>query len=246
MGGCPRGLEDQQQAGAAPVAGGRPQGAVSQAQEAHRGSAHGRCHVSDRAEHIWALDFQFDRPERPHVKVLNIVDEFTREARPRVDRPIDADKVVGLRPHRRASAASGVHPLRNGPEFISHAVAGLVPVQRGRTIYIEPGSPWQNPWIESFNGRLRDELLNSGTSTASSKPRCSSRTGGWNTTATGRTAPTATSPRRVRPAWITRNQPTPHSSGPLTGARSPAEDPTALVERVDEFVEGRTGPFTQG
>ena len=48
----------------------------------------------------------------------------------------------------------------HGPEFIAHAVADWCRFNTTDTVFIEPGSPWQNAWIESFNGRLRDELLN--------------------------------------------------------------------------------------
>ena len=48
----------------------------------------------------------------------------------------------------------------NGPEFIAHAVADWCRFNGVGSIFIDPGSPWQNAWIESFNGRLRDELLN--------------------------------------------------------------------------------------
>ena len=48
----------------------------------------------------------------------------------------------------------------NGPEFIAHAVADWCRFNGVDTVFIDPGSPWQNAWIESFNGRLRDELLN--------------------------------------------------------------------------------------
>ena len=49
----------------------------------------------------------------------------------------------------------------NGPEFVSHAIADWCRFNTVNSIFIDPGSPWQNAWIESFNGRLRDELLNS-------------------------------------------------------------------------------------
>ena len=58
----------------------------------------------------------------------------------------------------------------NGGEFIAQAVADWCRFNAVNTIFIDPGSPWQNAWIESFNGRFRDELLNCGTSTRSSKP----------------------------------------------------------------------------
>ena len=48
----------------------------------------------------------------------------------------------------------------NGPEFTAHAVADWAARSGSDTVFIDPGSPWQNAWIESFNGRMRDELLN--------------------------------------------------------------------------------------
>jgi putative transposase len=49
----------------------------------------------------------------------------------------------------------------NGPEFVAHAVHDWCRFNSAASLFIDPGSPWQNAWIESFNGRLRDELLNS-------------------------------------------------------------------------------------
>ena len=49
----------------------------------------------------------------------------------------------------------------NGPEFVAHAVHDWCRFNGTGSLFIDPGSPWQNAWIESFNGRLRDELLNS-------------------------------------------------------------------------------------
>ncbi len=49
----------------------------------------------------------------------------------------------------------------NGPEFVAHAVSDWCRFNGAGSLFIDPGSPWQNAWIESFNGRLRDELLNS-------------------------------------------------------------------------------------
>ncbi|WP_268962987.1 IS3 family transposase [Rhabdothermincola sediminis] len=112
---------------------------------------------------LWALDFQFDTSaDGRTLKLLNVVDEFTRECPAIVvDRRIDADRVVAT---LRATAAVRGFPayLRfdNGPEFIAQAVADWCRFNGVNTIFIDPGSPWQNAWIESFNSRLRDELLN--------------------------------------------------------------------------------------
>jgi transposase InsO family protein len=70
-----------------------------------------------------------------------------------------------------------------------------VPVQGTGTVFIDPGSPWQNAWIESFNGRMRDEFLNGTQFDSLSKLRSSPRPGGATTTTTDPTRPTAGSPR---------------------------------------------------
>ena len=54
-----------------------------------------------------------------------------------------------------------LHEVDNGPEFIAHAVADWCRFNDVAAVFIDPASPWQNAWIESFNGRLHDELLNS-------------------------------------------------------------------------------------
>ena len=113
---------------------------------------------------IWAMDFQFDTTaDGRTVKMLNVIDEFTREALAiKVDRAIDADGVVDVL-DRLALKHGAPHYVRfdNGPEFVAHAVHDWCRFNGTGSLFIDPGSPWQNAWIESFNGRLRDELLNS-------------------------------------------------------------------------------------
>ena len=71
----------------------------------------------------------------------------------------------------------------HGPEFIAYAVADWCRFNKTNTVFIDPGSPWQNAWIESFNGRLRDEYLNGQLfETVCSRPGCCSRTGESTTT----------------------------------------------------------------
>jgi putative transposase len=113
---------------------------------------------------LWALDFQFDHTIDGHqVKLLNVIDEFTREALAVVvDRSIDADHVVVTLDRltiERGRAPAFVR-FDHGPEFIAHAVADWCSDNGTKTVFIDPGSPWQNAWIESFNGRVRDEMLN--------------------------------------------------------------------------------------
>jgi putative transposase len=113
---------------------------------------------------LWACDFQFDRTiAGRQVKLLNIIDEYTREALAIVvDHTIGADDVVAVLD--RLAWQRGGPPafirFDNGPEFVAHAVADWARECGTATVFIDPGSPWQNAWIESFNGRLRDELLN--------------------------------------------------------------------------------------
>lgn len=113
---------------------------------------------------LWAMDFQFDHTiDHRQVKLLNIIDEYTRQALAiHVDHSIDADQVVAVLD--RLIVERGRPPafvrFDNGPEFVAHAVADWCSESGVSAIFIDPGSPWQNAWIESFNSRLRDELLN--------------------------------------------------------------------------------------
>lgn len=113
---------------------------------------------------LWALDFQFDvTADGRTLKMLNVIDEFTREALAiEVDRSIDADGVVTVLDRlaiERGTAPAFVR-FDHGPEFIAHAVADWCRFNDTASVFIDPGSPWQNAWIESFNGKFRDELLN--------------------------------------------------------------------------------------
>jgi putative transposase len=112
---------------------------------------------------VLALDFQFDQTSDGRMlKILNVIDEFTRECVAMVvARSIDADAVVRCL-ERIASEKGAPKYVRfdHGPEFIAHAVADWCRFNGTDTVFIDPGSPWQNGWIESFNGRVRDEHLN--------------------------------------------------------------------------------------
>ena len=96
------------------------------------------------------------------MKLLNVIDEFTRECPAIVvERSIDADRVVATLDRLVVErGAPAFVRFDNGPEFIAHAVADWCRFNGVGSVFIDPGSPWQNAWIESFNGRLRDELLN--------------------------------------------------------------------------------------
>ncbi len=119
------------------------------------------CPIAPNA--LWAMDFQFDTTANGRtLKLLNIVDEYTRECPAIVvGRSIDADSVVATLDRLTAErGAPAFVRFDNGPEFIATAVADWCRFNDVGTVFIDPGSPWQNAWIESFNGRLRDEFLN--------------------------------------------------------------------------------------
>ena len=118
---------------------------------------------AERPDHVWAIDFQFDQTlAGRQVKLLNVVDEFTREALAmQVARNITADDTVGvLDALARDRGAPGHVRCDNGPELTAHALRDWCRFTGAGTAFIEPGAPWQNPFVESFNGRVRDELLN--------------------------------------------------------------------------------------
>ena len=116
-----------------------------------------------RPGHVWALDFQHDASsDGRELKFLNVVDEFTREALAiEAERTIDAEDTVETL--KRIVAERGIAPenLRadNGPELTARALREWCEAELTATAYIEPGSPWQNPYVESFNARFRDEVL---------------------------------------------------------------------------------------
>ncbi len=113
--------------------------------------------------HVWTYDFVFDTTSDSRtLKFLTLVDEFTRECLAiKVARRLPAKAVIEVL--RSVFAERGVPEyLRsdNGPEFIAKAIQGWLKERQVKTHYIEPGSPWQNAYGESFNGKFRDECLN--------------------------------------------------------------------------------------
>lgn len=112
--------------------------------------------------HVWALDFQHDATaDGRDLKFLNVVDEFTREALAiEVERTIDADRTVETL-ERLVTERGAPANLRadNGPELTARVLREWCASKATATAYIDPGSPWQNAWVESFNARLRDEVL---------------------------------------------------------------------------------------
>src|SRR3712207_1173561 len=117
---------------------------------------------AERPDHVWSYDFVEDRThDGRKYRMLTVLDEFTHECLAiRVARRLKAADVIdvlsdlfilrGVPGHIRAD---------NGPEFVAKAVQAWGTAVGARTVYIAPGSPWENGFIESFNARLRDELL---------------------------------------------------------------------------------------
>lgn len=112
--------------------------------------------------HVWSYDFLYDRTEDGRqLKIMPVVDEYTRECLAIVvSRSITAQDVVcELDALFAARESPGNVRSLGGPEFTAEAVKTHLHDQDIETRYIEPGTPWQNGFIESFNSRLRDELL---------------------------------------------------------------------------------------
>jgi putative transposase len=116
----------------------------------------------EHPNHVWAYDFMTDRThDGKAFRLLTIVDEFTRECLAIVvGRKLTADDVLGTLAELFITRGCPTH-LRsdNGPEFCAKAVREWLAWLDVRTLCIEPGSPWENGYSESFNGKLRDELL---------------------------------------------------------------------------------------
>jgi len=117
----------------------------------------------EHKDHVWSYDIVAARTSdgRP-LRILTLIDEYTREClATMVNRKITAQDVIdqlfqlfifrGVPEHIRSD---------NGPEFTAKAIRGWLNRLGVKTLFIEPGSPWENGYIESFNGKLRDELLN--------------------------------------------------------------------------------------
>jgi len=152
------------------------------------------------------------------VKMLNVIDEHTRQALAvRVDHNIGADDVV------------------------AHAVADWCAAHGTATVFIDPGSPWQNAWIESFNGRLRDELLNLWH--FDSLLEAQVLIGDWRIDYNNHRPHSAhgdPTPTEYARAWAINNQPQPHSRwtnyrGPLSvSMRHPNRGRTAPPQRASQ------------
>jgi transposase InsO family protein len=117
----------------------------------------------EHRDHVWSYDFVTARTSNGRAfRMLNIIDEYSRECLGiLVKRKITSQDVIerlfelfimkGIPEHIRSD---------NGPEFTAKAIRGWLNKIGVKTLFIEPGSPWENGYVESFNGKLRDELLN--------------------------------------------------------------------------------------
>jgi len=120
-------------------------------------------HRAERMNHVWSYDFLTDRSEDGRqLKLLVVIDEYTRECLAiEVDRSFTARDVVGILEYLFAVRGTPEY-LRsdNGPEFVAKSVCRWLQQADVQTLFIAKGSPWENGYVESFNGKLRDELLN--------------------------------------------------------------------------------------
>ena len=117
----------------------------------------------ERANHVWSYDFVSGMTHDGRtIRMLTLIDEYTRECLAiRVARRLRSQEVIetlsdvmlwrGIPAHIRSD---------NGPEFVAKQLRGWLGKLGTATLYIEPGSPWENGYCESFNGKLRDECLN--------------------------------------------------------------------------------------
>jgi len=116
----------------------------------------------EHKDHVWSYDFIYDRTKdgRP-LKILSVIDEYSRECLMlKVARKLRSWEVIdalnelflkrGMPKHIRSD---------NGSEFIARQVRKWLEILEVKPLYIEPGSPWENGYVESFHGKFRDELL---------------------------------------------------------------------------------------
>jgi transposase InsO family protein len=141
---------------------------VPQKQRKRRRLAEGKSENSctkrkaERKDHVWSYDFVMDRTEDGRrLKMMPIVDEHTRECLTiEVERSITAEEVVATLTYLFEERGEPAYIRSdNGPEFLAAAVKRWLEASGVRTLYIEPGSPWENAYSETFIGRFGDELL---------------------------------------------------------------------------------------
>lgn len=117
----------------------------------------------EHRNHVWSYDFVADRTSNGKaLRMLNIIDEYTRECLAiKVDRKLNTYDVIEQLAELFVSRGTpDFIRSDNGSEFTATAIRGWLERLGVKTLYIEPGSPWENGYVESFNGKFRDELLN--------------------------------------------------------------------------------------
>jgi len=129
------------------------------------GSSTNSCvrHKAGHANHVWSYDFLTDRTEDGRqLKLLVVIDEFTRECLAiEVGRTFTArDVILTLQYLFAVRGAPGHLRSDNGPEFVAQEIQRWLDRASVDTLYVQKASPWENGYVESFNGKLRDELLN--------------------------------------------------------------------------------------
>ena len=129
------------------------------------GGSHNSCvrHKPRHRNHVWSYDFVSERIEDGRqLKLLVVIDEFTRECLAiEVARSFKAHDVKLVLQYLFAVRGAPEHIRSdNGPEFVARDIRRWLDQAQVRTLYIQKASPWENGYVESFNGKLRDELLN--------------------------------------------------------------------------------------
>ncbi len=193
---------------------------AQKARKRRRGQSTDTGGAPRRAAHpgeVWAIDFQFDATnDGRQLKSLNIVDEHTRQAlATEVARSCDADGLLRVLDRLQAQhGAPGFLRMDNRPELTAQALRDWARLNTTGTIYIEPGSPWENPYVESFNSRMRDEHWNTEEFTALTETQILTET--WRieyNTIRPHSALVGLTPDEYAAVWITtthkQDQPTP-------------------------------------
>ena len=185
---------------------------------------------AERPNHVWALDFQFDAiSDGRTLKLLHVVGEYTREALAmRVARSIDADHTTRVLDQivRERGAGPELVRMDNGPEMTANALRDWCRFSGAERSFIEPGSPWQNPFVESFGSRVRDEVLSVEAFDSVLEAQTSSLTGEPSTTTGGHTAVSAAHEQ------VGETGPTLTAAGPTNGGRSPDRQPRRDPNRL--------------
>lgn len=120
-------------------------------------------HQPKHFNHVWSIDFIMDQTgDGRRLKMLPVLDEYTRECLTiEVARHMTSASVIETLDYLFSiRGAPSYIRSDNGPEFIADAIRQFLSERDVGTLYIEPGSPWENGYIESFNSTFRDELLN--------------------------------------------------------------------------------------